>query len=161
MTESMTEDCIEDWMDDALGRVGTASRHSLHRGRAVIAMAAVRSGMRGPPGTVFGPFKLRPPTDATQWRPCPRQRDREQRETGDRVVSWGVSFRFGWWEIGPQSSMRSSALCHRLSPLLHLLKHRLQFRVGQRAVPKEEAGDFTVEGFLAGMLNRVAFLTNR
>jgi len=26
-------------------------------------MTAVRSDMRGPPGTVFGPFKLRSPTD--------------------------------------------------------------------------------------------------
>jgi|Laugresbdmm110sn_1035088.scaffolds.fasta_scaffold09474_3 hypothetical protein len=34
-------------------------------------MAAVRSGMRGPLGTVFGPFDVRSPTDATQWRPYP------------------------------------------------------------------------------------------
>jgi hypothetical protein len=46
-------------------------------------------------------------------------------------------------------------------PLPQPIEGGLQFRIGQRAVPKEEAGDFTVEGFLAGMLNRVAFLTNR
>ena len=108
--EGSTEDCIEDWMDDASGRVGTASRHSLHLGRAVIAMAAVRSGMRGPPGTVFGPFDVRSPTDATQWRPYPRHKIPTKRETGDRVVGWGFVSGGRWREFCPLSSVIDSAL---------------------------------------------------
>jgi hypothetical protein len=32
-------------------------------------MTAVRSGMRGPPGKSSDHPDIRPPTDATQWRP--------------------------------------------------------------------------------------------
>ncbi len=88
-------------------------------------VASVRQGTRDEPGKVFGPFKLRPPTDATQWRPYPMQLSRDAVPT-----------------------------------LPQPIKRSLQLGIGERAVPKQEAGDLTVEGLLAGMLDRVAFLSD-
>jgi len=93
--------------------------------RAAIAMAAVRRGMRGPPGRVFGSFKLVRPRTPRSGAPTPRQLSRDAVPT-----------------------------------LPHTLKYRLELLIAERAVPEEEAGDLTVEGFLAGMLDRIALLTD-
>ena len=65
---------------------------------------------------------------------------------------------------GNRSSVIDSVICHlssiQSSELPHTLKYRLQLLIAERAVPKEEAGDLTVEGFLAGMLDRVALLSD-
>ena len=80
-------------------------------------MAAVRKGAFDSPGTVFGPFELRAPTDATQWRPY--LETATQRETGDRRIGRGFVSGGGWrpWVAGGRnrahwtlSSIQSSAI---------------------------------------------------
>jgi hypothetical protein len=77
-------------------------------GRAAIAMAAVRSGTCESPGRVIDPSSVRPPTDATQWRPY--LETSTKRETGDRMVSWGFVPGSRWRESCPPSSAINSVL---------------------------------------------------
>jgi hypothetical protein len=71
-------------------------------GRAAIAMAAVRRCTCDEPGKITDYTKLRPPTDATQWRPYPKARS-----------GWLVAGLFN----SALNAVLHSVLRHRLSHL--------------------------------------------
>lgn len=66
-------------------------------GRAVIAMASVRRRACDEPGKVAGHANVRPPTDATQSRPCPNKKGARRPLDRSRLRAYFTSLRNCWY----------------------------------------------------------------